>query len=639
MKSPRAVIIPIGVPESGRGLGIGLAALVHGFAKIDGRGIALAQLHQKPTEEGGEPRPVEAFVPPHAWRDLAAHGHAPEDVDVVVTGQLEPPGEGRGSLEIVAFEAKTGHLMARGDAHIDNLSAGKTIVAAFEQAWAPLQGELGSLHDLGELEWDALESVLLAERCALHDPTRFGPHDKLAALLHLGRAVQDAPNARYPAGRLAVLAIETATAPNVDRRVVESAIRALVRASSDAPAQVELLEACAALQIRVGLAANAEVTASSALGLAPSKPRLFVLLSEARRAQGNLDGALEATQRGLERAGPDALLKTERGVVLASRGDLVNAETEWRAVLAQHPRHLPAFINLARLAMSKSDTVVMQSLVDHALEQGKKQPPPHPDMLRQALELAAVGEPEGVARASRIAKLARTILEIVPGEAWAELALARAHAQMGDVRAATDRLVHLEINARETLAGAEAQRGRLALSNPSAAMEVDATVRAAEQAPVDALEKVAMRARRLAAAHGTWTAYLAAGMAERRRGRPETARDDLELGLLASPGASPIHAELARVLSRLGRGAEALAHAQRARNLEGESPRVAVALVESLAALNRTDEAEALHTRAKALFPDDAALRGAALVFHAKPVPSRWGWPLIHQWFSRTKRQ
>ncbi len=615
----RAVIVPIGVPESGRGLGIGLAALVHGFAKVEGRGVALAQLHTKPTEEGGKPLPVEAFIPPNAWRDLAAQGHAPEDVDIIVTGQFEPPGEGKGLLEIIAFEAKTGHLVGRGDAHVDGASAGRTILSAIEDAWAPLKGELGSLHEIGDLPWDAMQSVLLAERCALHDPLRGGPHDRLAALLHLGRAVEDAPDARYPSGRLAALALETAMSPTADRRVIDSVIRGLLRASGDAPAQVELLEACAALHIRTGDAARAEVLTSSALGLEPHKSRLFVLLSEARRAQGNLDGALEATARGIEVIGPDALLKTERGLVLASRGDLVSAESEWRAVLAQSPLHMPAFTNLARLAVSKSDTLVMQALVDHALDQTKtNKPQPPPDMLRQALELAVLGEPEGVARASRIAKLARSILEIFPEEPWAQLALARALAQMGDVRAATDRLVHLEINSRDTLAAAEAQRGRLALSNPSAAMEVDATVRAADQAPTDALEAIAIRARRLAAAHGTWTAYLAAGTAERRRGRLDVAREDLRLGLLASPGASPIHAELARVHARRGHGEEALAHALRARALEGESPRVAVATIEALSASGREDEARALHERAKTLFPNDASIRTALL---AEPEP------------------
>ena len=44
MASPRAVVIPFEVPDDGRGLGLGLAALVHSFAQIDGESVALAQL-------------------------------------------------------------------------------------------------------------------------------------------------------------------------------------------------------------------------------------------------------------------------------------------------------------------------------------------------------------------------------------------------------------------------------------------------------------------------------------------------------------------------------------------------------------------------------------------------------------------
>src|SRR5215468_8397708 len=102
MASPRAVVIPFGVPDDGRGLGLGLAALVHSFAQIDGESVALAQLLARaqkapePTEEDDEPAdappapaeasPVEAFVPPHAWKDLTGNGAAPPEVSFVVTG-------------------------------------------------------------------------------------------------------------------------------------------------------------------------------------------------------------------------------------------------------------------------------------------------------------------------------------------------------------------------------------------------------------------------------------------------------------------------------------------------------------------------------------------------------------------------
>src|ERR1051325_8662785 len=103
MASPRAVVIPFGVPDDGRGLGLGLAALVHSFALIDGESVALAQLLarvkktapdadeedlEREREEDAPPAPseaspVEAFVPPHAWKDLTANGAAPPEVSLV----------------------------------------------------------------------------------------------------------------------------------------------------------------------------------------------------------------------------------------------------------------------------------------------------------------------------------------------------------------------------------------------------------------------------------------------------------------------------------------------------------------------------------------------------------------------------
>ena len=101
---PRAVIIPLGVPEDGRGLGLGLAALVHSFARLGGESVGLAQLHgkKKDAPDSAAPEPVEAFVPPQTWREMAGSGHAPPDVSVVVTGSFEPPSEGRGLIQLLA---------------------------------------------------------------------------------------------------------------------------------------------------------------------------------------------------------------------------------------------------------------------------------------------------------------------------------------------------------------------------------------------------------------------------------------------------------------------------------------------------------------------------------------------------------
>ena len=134
MASPRAVVIPFAVPDDGRGLGLGLAALVHSFAQIDGESVALAQLlsrapnarrasvrdedddaddDDESVQSRGEAGPVEAFVPPRAWKDLTGSSADPTGVSLVVTrpatGDLAitmsvpPEGETRGGWEALTI--------------------------------------------------------------------------------------------------------------------------------------------------------------------------------------------------------------------------------------------------------------------------------------------------------------------------------------------------------------------------------------------------------------------------------------------------------------------------------------------------------------------------------------------------------
>src|SRR5580693_4452399 len=248
MTSPRALVIPFGVPTEGRGLGLGLAALVHACVHVEGGGVALAQLQSRRSEEQDLPTPagappVEAFVPPAAWRDIARRGEPEAGVGVVLTGSFEPPSDGHGAIHLLAFDSRDGHTRARVDAPIDDARAGAGLVGAFEQLWSGLGGEIGALQGLRELGWESLESVLRAERCALHDPARGGPHDRLAAMLHFGRAIGDAPDARYPAERLAAIALDSAAGFALDPRLASAAVRALERATEDAPSCVELVEA------------------------------------------------------------------------------------------------------------------------------------------------------------------------------------------------------------------------------------------------------------------------------------------------------------------------------------------------------------------------------------------------------------
>jgi tetratricopeptide (TPR) repeat protein len=588
--SPRAVVIPFGVPADGRGLGLGLAALVHSFAQLDGQSVALAQLFGRRQDEpaGAAPSPVEAFVGPLAWRDLAGQGNAPPDVTVVLTGSFEPPSEGRGSIQILAFDARDGSTRSKAEAPIDGERAGETILRAFEQVWTGVGGDLGIVRDIGDLGWEALESVLRAERCALHDPSRGGPHDRLAAMMHLGRAVGEAPEAKFPAGRLASLALETALSSTADAKLTDAAIRALARAADDAPGQIDLLEATAALHVRLGRTVEAEAVTLVALEQAPTRARLYALLSEARRARGDRIGAMQAVEMGARHAGDDLLLTTERGLVLAEAGDPVGAEMAWRRVLASEPLHVASYANLAAMLLKRGDAGAAQALVDGALASVRAA---HPEVLRRAMQLALAMEPEGVARASRVATLARALLERAPDDAWGSMMLARTLVQMGDKRGAAEQLARVESTAPNTAFAAEAQRGLFSLKEPLAALELDAVLRAAYAASPGELEPIAARARRLLAAHPVWPAWFALGVAERRRERWPAAREAFEAAIGLAGGCSPAHRELVGVCIALGEADLALTHAERARLLEGDSPRTLGALASALFAKGSREDA------------------------------------------------
>lgn len=626
MASPRAVVIPFGVPDDGRGLGLGLAALVHSFAQIDGESVALAQLlarkqpHDTPidreeddppeVDEKTEPSPVEAFVPPHAWRDLTASSAAPPGVNFVVTGAFEPPTDGRGLIQLLVFDTKDGRTRAKVEAPVDGESAGKTLIAAFEEVFAQMGGggELGNVRDIDDLSWEALESVLRAERCALHDPLRGGPHDRLAAMVHLGRAIGDAPEGRFPASRLAALALDVAVGVPTDPKLAEAAQRALVRATEDAPNNADLIEALAALSLRLGNPDAAEAHARTALGIEPGRPRVYALLSEARRSRGDLEGALAAIEEGLMHGAGDPLLNTERGIVLAERGNLEQAERAWRMVLDDKPLYPPAFTNLASLVMERKDAIAAAHLVDDALRHGAA----HPDVLRRAIQLSLAAEPEGIARAARVATLAKALVERAPNDAWARLALARALALTGERAAAVQRLSEVEALAQHTSFAAEAQRGRLALEDPQVSLEIDSVLRAAYQVGVEDLETIAARARSLATTHNAWHAWFALGIAERRRERWRVARDAFAEAIRIAPGCTPAHMEIVSTYVALADPESALHHATRACELEGESARTLAVRATALLAAGNREEARSAIDHALELDASDEANRALA---------------------------
>jgi tetratricopeptide (TPR) repeat protein len=622
MPNPHAVVIPFGVPIEGRGLGLGLAALVHTFAHVEGGGIAIAQLHGRRNDEPVDslPSPVEAFVPPSTWRDIA--GEARSGVGVVLTGTFEPPGEVDGTIRLLAFDARDGRTRARVDARLDEAAAGASLVRAFEQLWSPIGGEIGALQGLRELSWEPLESVLRAERCALHDSVRGGPHDHLAAMLHLGRAISDAPLARYPVERLAALALETATGAALDVKLASAATRALARAVEDAPAYVELIEALAALLLRIGQPREAERRLNAAIALKPKHARLHLLLSQALRAQGQLEGALAALQPELTDTAADPDIRSERGIVLAARGDLVGAATSWREALARDPVHPVAFGGLASLAMRLSDTATAQLLIDAALAAHGA----HPEVLRRAAQLALATESDGIARASRVAQLCLRMLGMSPADPWASLVLARSLLALGDVAGARARLADIDRIAPSSAAAAEAQMVKLAIENPAAESELRSVLRAAHSAALADLPDVGARARRLATLHEAWPGWVAAAIADRRRQRWTAARGALDLALELASGATTAHLEMVTVLLALGDSSCAVRHAQRAIALDGETPVSLSTHARALAAAGNVQEARRAAARALAMQPQAEDIKELVNELNPPVTRARNGW-------------
>jgi tetratricopeptide (TPR) repeat protein len=636
MSSPRAVVIPFGVPTEGQGLGLGLAALVHAFAHVEGAGVGLAQLQTRRTGEH-EPRgrslPVEAFVPPAAWRDIAGRGVSESAVGVVLTGSFEPPGDGQGTIHLLAFDSRDGHTCAQVRALIDDERAGATLVGALEQLWSGLRGEIGALHGLRELQWDSLESVLRGERCALHDPTRGGPHDRLAAMLHFGRAIGDAPGALYPAERLASLALDAAIAGSFDGKAAAAGVRALERALDDAPSHPALVEALTALLLRLGRTRDAERRMNAAIAAAPRRSRPYALLAHALRAQGKLEEAHAAVQAGLVETGGDPGLDTERGLVLAQRGDLDGARVAWSEALAREPLYPPAYGHLAELMLRVRDSTAAQTLVDAALSSTRA----HPDVLRRAVQLALSTEADGLSRAARVARLCERILEALPDDAQATLILARALIALGNPTAARARLDRIERVAPSSAAGAEAQVTRLALDEPGAERDMQRILRAARTSAIEDLTDVGARARRVATLHNAWPGWLAAGIAELRRGRWAAARGALEVAVETAPGATSAHIELGAVLLELDDAPTALAHAERALALEGETPRVLCLLARTLAAAGRSEESRLVMSRALIANPDDDAIHALARRLRERRVAPGWRHRLRHA-FARWRR-
>ena len=624
---PCAVVVPFGVPPEGRGLGLGLAALVHSFAKLPGGRVAMAQLRSREDPAGpSSPSMVEAFVSPEAWREITGRGDAPMGVGLVLTGVFEPPVDGDGAIRLLAFDPGTGRTCATAEALVDGDCAGTNLVAVIDDLWSSLGGEIGSLERVRGLGWDVLESVLRAEQCALANPARGGSREWLAAILHLSRAIGDDPDARYPVERLASLAMEAANAPALDPREACAAIRAIERAYQEARDATELVEALAALLLRLGRAPEAERYLNTALLRSPGRANVYAMLAHAMRLQHKYDGALAVLRTGFEASGRDPALCVEWGAVCAARGDIVGAQTSWREALARDPYHPTAYGFLTALTLKQQDASTGQWLVDAALAASAA----HVDVFRGALQLALFSEADGLPRAARLARLCERVLDMSPKDSTALLVSAHALHALGQSSQARSRLDHIARVAAGSPQAADAEQLRFMLEDPATELELQSLIRAAKAEPPARLSEVSARARRLATMHNSWRAWMAGAVAERRRGRWPAARDALKLGLQIAPGAAVLHSEMALAFLKLGQPLVAVRHAEIAAGLGENSAQSAGTLACALAALGRSAEARAVANRALAMGPVDESLRQALVGLD----PNAQGWVrrLVVRW-------
>ena len=621
MERPRALVIPFGVPDAGKGLGLGLASLVHSFARVDDGDVALAQLRSH-ASDGGVTGIVEAFVTAAQWRAMPGSEDTPPQVSVVLTGAFEPPREGRGAFSVLAFDAKTGEPRAKCEVVLDADGAGRSILSTLETLCSRVGGDVGALRGIESLAWDALESVLMAETWRVRALSGSEPTGAVAALAHLGRAVSDARDPTFPAERLAALALEMARGA-ADSRALEAALRTLVTASEDAPSSAPVEAAAAAVCLRLDRFDDALAHAETAIEREPARSIAHALVAEAKRAKGDLPGAARAIEAALAIDPNDPHAQNERAVLLVASGDALGAQAQWQKLLAAHPAHLVAFVNLASMAIERSDAALAQSIVDHALALRGGAPM---EMLRRAIQVALQTEPASVARGSRVTSLCRAVLAREPRDGVAALLLARALAEMGERTAAFDHLTSVERVAKGTLIAAEAARVRLQLADPLAAAAVDAAIRAATEPEARDLEAIATRARRLAEEHESWVAHLAAAIAERRLGRLERARVDALAALATAPSAPLAHLEMATLLLATHEAAGAASHARRAMELDPAAARAHVLLAEALLETGDREEAAAELERARALSPNDTRAETVRQRLEAAEPKKRSSW-------------
>jgi tetratricopeptide (TPR) repeat protein len=607
---PFAVLIPCAVPEGHEGLGLGLAALFLALTRAHDRALALAQLFAGPDGKA-----VEAQISFEAWKGIdapsAGHaehlregpGRAEDKVAAVLTGTLDPPKDGcSGSLHLVVFEGASGARVLLHQERIDTEDAGASVERALAEAMRAINAWTGrsvfetSAGALAGLDWEALESVLLAERCELNDPRRNGPYDRASALVHFERAADDAPTATYPRERLAVVARHAAHVSK-DARADEAVLRTVTRALGATPQHVGLQDAALTLEVKRGAMADAEVRARALLERGSATPITHAMFAEVLIARGDWALAVQSLRTSLKSTGSDS----------------------------------SAYFRLADVSLAHGDAPTGSWLVDCALGW----PGASEQHLQVAVKLIMSLEPDGVHRASRMEKLGERLMQYNARDPRPSLLRARALAQMGDREAALLHLDRVDELAPESQWAAEASVGRFHLDHPEDAFELEALMRACVDAPLADMPTIAIRAQRFAMLHEQlWLAHYALALAEMRDQRWASARRSLEEARTLSPGATAATRELARCYLELQEPARAFELAKHASERDPHDASMCALAADAAHALGNDVAAVQLAQQALSLEPANEAYKALVLRVGEPKQPGRSWRETLRSWGS-----
>jgi tetratricopeptide (TPR) repeat protein len=575
---PFAVLIPCAVPDGQDGLGLGLAALFLALTRAHDRALALAQLFAGP-----DGKPLEAQISFDAWKGIETPPS--EDgatVSVVLTGSFDPPKDGcSGTLHIVAFTGSAGVRVLEHIERIDAEDAGLAVERALSEimrginTWARSPVFETPTSALTALDWEALESVLLAERCELNDPRRQGPYDRASALVHFERAADDAPTASYPRERLAVVAHHAAHVSR-EPRTDDAVFRTVTRALLATPEHVGLQDAALVLEVKRGAMDDAHSRACTLLERGVATASTHAMFAEVLLARGEWENAVKSLRTSLDRSGFES----------------------------------SALFRLAEVSLLHGDVPTGSWLVDCVLGW----PAASEQHLQVAVKLIMSLEPDGVHRASRMDRLGERLMQHGPRDPRPHLLRARALLQMGEREASLMHLDRVDELAPDSQWSAEASVGRLHVDHPQDAEELEALMRACVDAPLVDIPTIAIRAQRFAMLHEhLWLTHYALALAEMRDQRWASARRSLEQARRLAPGATAATRELARCYLEQREPALAFALAKQASEREPRDASMFALAADAAHALGNDAEAIRLAQQALSLEPTNEAYKALLL--------------------------